>query len=181
MTNWSCRWSSSVAVLNFPQSFSRSVRAGLFETAFFSFPPSVSRYVADGLVRVGLSAWTYFFTWAVFLFNWTTSVDLIVKLLPFLLTTSYGYGANGVDSLFCFSCLISTLLPGTRSEYLASLFPSAYNLAFTFISPSLSLSCTSLTTRSSWNSANLVRIFFPKRSSAGLTPVVVWGVDLYAI
>ena len=177
--NWSCRWSSSVAVLNFLQSVSRSVRAGSFETAFLCFPPSVSRYVADGLVRVGLSAWTYFFTCAVFLFNWTTSVDLLVKLLPFLPTTSYGSGANGVDSLFCFSCFSTTLLPGTRSEYSACLFLSAYNLAFTFISPSLS--CTSLTTRSSWNSGNLVRIFLPNRSSAGLTPVVVWGVDLYAI
>ena len=183
MMNWSCRWSSSVAVLNFPQFVSRSVRGGLFETAFFSFPPSVSRYMADSLFRVGLSAWTsswtYFFTCAVFLFNWTTSVDLIVKLLPFLLTTSYGSGANGVDSLFCFSCFSSTLLPGTRSEYSAFLFLSAYYLAFTFIYPSLS--CTLLTTRSSWNSGNLVRIFLPNRSSAELTPVVVRGVDLYAI
>ena len=79
-------------------------------------------------------------------------------------------------ALYCFS---STLLPGTRSEYSACLFLSAYNLAFTFISPSLS--CSSLTPWSSWNSGNLVRIFLPNRSSAGLTLVVVWGVDLYAI
>ena len=64
------------------------------------------------------------------------------------------------------ACFSSTLLPGTRSEYSACLFLSAYNLAFTFISPSQS--CTSLTTRSSWNSGNLVRIFLPNRSSSGL-------------
>ena len=100
-------------------------------------------------------------------------------LLPFLLTTSYSSGANGVDNLFCFSCFSITLSPGTRSEYSACLFFSACNLAFAFISPSLS--CTSLRTWSSWNSGNLVRIFLPNRSSAGLTRVVVLGVDLYAI
>ena len=100
-------------------------------------------------------------------------------LLPFLLTTSYSSGANGVDNLFCFSCFSNTLSPGTRSEYSACLFFSAYNLAFAFISPSLS--CTSIRTWSSWNSGNLVWTFFPNRSSAGLTRVVVLVVDLYAI
>ena len=103
-----------IAVLAFPQSVSRSVGAGLFETAFRSFPPSVSRSVG----RVGLSTWTssstsretvwlgmsgsssYFLTCAVFLFNWTPPGDLIIMLLPFLLTTSYGSGANGVENLF---------------------------------------------------------------------------------
>ena len=100
-------------------------------------------------------------------------------LLPFLLTMSYSSGANGVDNLFCFSCFSNTLSLGTRSEYSACLFFSAYNLAFAFISPSLS--CTSLGARSSRNSGKLVRIFLPNRSSAGLTRVVVLGVDLYAI
>ena len=51
-------------------------------------------------------------------------------LLPFLLTTSYSSGGNGVDNLFCRSCFNRTLSPGTRSEYSACLFSSAYNLAF---------------------------------------------------
>lgn len=43
------------------------------------------------------------------------------------------------------------------------------------------LSPPPLSKRSSWNSGKLVRLFLPNRSSAGLTRVVVLGVDLYAI
>ena len=59
-------------------------------------------------------------------------------LLPILLTTSYGSGANGVDNLFCFSCLSSTLSPGTRFEYSVCLFLSS-QLLLSFLRLCLSL------------------------------------------
>ena len=49
------------------------------------------------------------------------------------------------------------------------------NLSLRLLSP------PPLSKRSSWNSGKLVRLFLPNRSSAGLTRVVVLGVDLYAI
>ena len=74
-------------------------------------------------------------------------------------------------------CFTSTLSPGPISDSLAFLFLSAYTFAFAFIP--LSLSRTSLAITSSLNSGSFVRIFLPN-NSAGLTPVVVCGVDLYA-
>ena len=87
-------------------------------------------------------------------------------------------GANSVENLFCRSCFTSTLSPRPMFDSSAFLFLSAYTFAFAFIP--LSLSRTSLATISSLNSASFVCIFLQKKISAGLTPVMVCGVDLYA-
>ena len=82
-------------------------------------------------------------------------------------------------STACFASLVLAALCCLEPDLNTLHASSCLHITFTFISPPLS--CTSLTTQSSWNSGNLVWIFLPNRSSAGLTPVVMWGVDLYAI
>ena len=51
----------------------------------------------------------YFFTCVEFLLYWTPCGDSMTTLLPCLLITSYGSGANGVANLFSCLCFMRTL------------------------------------------------------------------------
>ena len=99
--------------------------------------------------------------------------DSIPMLLPALSTTVYGLGLNGVENLFSLSCLTRTLSP--TSMLLSRRLVSAYSFPFPLFSESRSPTSMS-SAFNCYKSGILVRILHLNKSSAGLTPVVVFGV-----
>ena len=112
-----------------------------------------------------------------FLCFWIPSGSSTMALLPDLLTTVFGTGWYGVDSLFIFFCCTSTWSPTWMLLLMAPRLVSAYSFSLVFFSASRSL--ISGLYSSSLNSGSLVLIFLPNSDSAGQTPVVACGVVLY--